>query len=64
MGCDVAYLALPALSVVAALIGNSRVIRLKRNWHEPAVVWSGIVGDSGTLKSPTVSAALNPLYRL
>jgi hypothetical protein len=64
LGCDPAYLALPALSVAASLIGNSRVIRLKRNWHEPAVVWSGIVGDSGTLKSPAVSATLNPLYRL
>jgi hypothetical protein len=64
LGCDPAYLALPALSVASSLIGNSRVIRLKRNWHEPAVVWSGIVGDSGTLKSPAVSAVLNPLYRL
>jgi DNA polymerase I-like protein with 3'-5' exonuclease and polymerase domains len=64
IGCDVAYLALPALSVAASLIGNSRVIRLKRNWYEPAVVWSGIVGDSGTLKSPAVGAAVNPLYRL
>jgi hypothetical protein len=64
LGCDPAYLALPALSVAASLIGNSRVIRLKRNWHEPAVVWSGIIGDSGTLKSPAVSAAVNPLYRL
>jgi DNA polymerase I-like protein with 3'-5' exonuclease and polymerase domains len=64
LGCDPAYLALPALSVAASLIGNSRVIRLKRNWHEPAVVWSGIVGDSGTLKSPAVSAALGPVYRL
>jgi DNA polymerase I-like protein with 3'-5' exonuclease and polymerase domains len=64
LGCDPAYLALPALSVAASLIGNSRVIRLKRNWHEPAVVWSGIVGDSGTLKSPAVSVTVNPLYRL
>ncbi|HEY7312892.1 MAG TPA: DNA polymerase, partial [Gemmataceae bacterium] len=55
---------LPSLSVAASLIGNSRVIRLKRTWHEPAVVWTGIVGDSGTLKSPAVSAVLNPLYRL
>ncbi len=64
IGCDVSFLALPALSVVASLIGNSRVIRLKRDWCEPSVVWTGIVGDSGTLKSPAVQAVVGPLYKL
>jgi DNA polymerase I-like protein with 3'-5' exonuclease and polymerase domains len=64
LGCDVSFLALPALSVVAALIGNARSIRLKRDWYEPSVVWTGIVGDSGTLKSPAVNAVVGPLYRL
>src|SRR5262249_11002289 len=64
MGCDQSYLALPALSVIASLIGNSRTIRLKRGWHEPAVIWTAIVGDSGTLKSPAVGAVAGPLYRL
>jgi hypothetical protein len=52
LGCDPAYLALPALAVAASAIGNTRTIRLKRGWEEPAIVWSAIVGDSGTLKSP------------
>jgi DNA polymerase I-like protein with 3'-5' exonuclease and polymerase domains len=52
IGCDPSYIALPALAVVASLIGNTRRICLKRGWTEPAVVWTAIVGDSGTLKSP------------
>lgn len=64
LDCDPAYLALPALSGVASLIGNSRVIRLKRTWNEVAVIWTCVVADSGTLKSPAVSAVLNPLYKL
>jgi DNA polymerase I-like protein with 3'-5' exonuclease and polymerase domains len=64
IGCDPVYVALPALSVAASQIGNSRAIRVKRDWYEPSVVWSGIVGYSGTLKSPAFRAAVGPLYRL
>jgi hypothetical protein len=64
LGCDASFLALPALSVVAALIGNSHTIRLKRGWCEPAVIWTAIIGDSGTLKSPAVSAVVAPLHRM
>ncbi len=64
IGCDPAYFALPALSAAAALIGTARTIRIKRDWYEPSVVWTGIVGDSGTLKTPAVSAAVAPVYRL
>jgi DNA polymerase I-like protein with 3'-5' exonuclease and polymerase domains len=64
LGCDPAYIALPALTVVASLIGNTRAIRLKRDWVEPCVIWSGIVGDSGTLKSPGMKKASGCLFRL
>ena len=58
VGCDPSYVALPMLSALAAAIGNTRRIRLKRTWTEPAIVWSGIVGESGTMKSPAISLAL------
>jgi hypothetical protein len=64
LGCDAAYLALPALAVAASAVGNARAICLKRGWEEPCVVWSGIVGDSGTLKSPALRAAVGRLYGL
>jgi DNA polymerase I-like protein with 3'-5' exonuclease and polymerase domains len=64
LGCDPAYLALPALAVAASVIGNTRTIRLKRGWDEPCVIWAAIVGDSGTLKSPAYLKVVHHLFRL
>jgi DNA polymerase I-like protein with 3'-5' exonuclease and polymerase domains len=64
LGCDPAYLALPALAVAASVVGNTRSLRLKGGWDEPCIVWSAIVGDSGTLKSPAYLKAVGHLFRL
>jgi hypothetical protein len=63
IGCDPSYVALPLLAGLAAAIGNTRRIRLKHSWCEPAIVWGAIVGDSGTLKSPALEMALRPIRR-
>lgn len=63
IGCDHCYIALPVLAVCAACIGTTRRIRLKRSWHEPIVLWCVCVGRSGTLKSPPLDVALEPLRR-
>ncbi len=63
IGCDSSYIALPMLSALASAIGNTRRIRLKPGWDEPAIVWTGIVGDSGTAKSPALDAALRPVRK-
>jgi hypothetical protein len=62
IGCDPVYVALPVLSIVAAAIGHSRSIQLKKGWEEPPIVWAGIVGESGTLKTPACKFALSPVY--
>jgi hypothetical protein len=64
LGCDSAYIALPALAVAASVIGNTRTIRLKRSWEEPSVLWVGVIGDSGTLKSPAYAKAVSHLFKL
>jgi len=63
IGCDPSYVALPLLSGLAAAIGNTRTIRLKPTWDEPSVIWTAIVGDSGTMKSPAVDAPLKPIRK-
>lgn len=63
IGCDASYLAVPLLSVCAALIGASRVVRLKFGWQEQAVVWTAIVGESGTQKTPAFRACLAWLWQ-
>ena len=62
IGCDPAYIALPLLAALGSCIGNTRRIRLKASWAEPAVLWCVIVGDSGTLKSPALDMALHQVH--
>ena len=63
MRCDETYVAVPLLSGAAAAIGNSRAIRLKRDWTEPAILWTVILGESGAMKSPALQAALQPVHK-
>ena len=64
IGCDPAYVALPALATAAGLIGNKRSILLKPGWTEPCIIWTLVVAESGTMKSPGFLAAVNPVHRL
>ena len=57
IGCDESFIALPLLASLARAVGNKRVIRLKRTWTEPAIIWAAIVGNSGTHKTPAMQAA-------
>lgn len=50
--CDEALVALPLLAVLAAAIGNTRRLHLGAEWYESAVLWTCVVAESGSLKSP------------
>jgi hypothetical protein len=63
IGCDASFVALPLLSGLASAIGNTHRIELKRGWTEPAIVWTAIVGESGTAKSPAMELALRPIRK-
>jgi hypothetical protein len=63
IGCDASYIALPLLPGLASAIGNTCRIALKRGWTEPAIVWTAIVGESGTAKSPALELALRPIRK-
>lgn len=63
IGCDPSFVALPLLSGLASAIGNTRRIQLKRAWTEPAVIWTAIVGESGTKKSPAMDVPLEPVRK-
>lgn len=64
IGCDQALIALPALSVLGAGVGNSHRVEIKSSWWEPSLLWTAIVSPSGTSKSPALDAALGPVYSL
>jgi len=56
--CDAAYVGLPLIVAAAAAIGTTRVLELKPGWRAPSILWGAIVAESGSLKSPTLEAAL------
>src|SRR5262249_22332514 len=64
LGCEAAYVALPCLAVAAGLIGYTRVLRPKRTWRIPAVLWTLVVADSGSLKTPAWRQAADYLFAL
>ena len=64
MVCDSSYVALPALVAMAAAIGSTRRIVLKRGWSEPAILWAALVGESGTTKTPPFKAVMRPIRNL
>ncbi|MFG0259831.1 MAG: YfjI family protein, partial [Phycisphaerales bacterium JB041] len=61
IGCDASFIALPLLSAVGAAIGNSRRLGLKSSWLAPPIIWTAIVGESGTQKSPAFKLALQAI---
>jgi len=59
LGCDESYVAMPLIVAMASAIGNTRRVRLKDSWCEPCVFWGSMIGESGTLKSPSLELALS-----
>lgn len=60
------FVATPAMIAAGSLIGRKVAIRPLQhdNWQEVPNLWGGIVGRPGTLKSPAIKRALEPLSRL
>lgn len=56
--------AVPALAVMGTAIGNARGIELKPGWRETAILFAAIISPTGTMKSPALAEAVNPLQEL
>lgn len=63
IGCDPSFIALPLLTVLATAIGNSRRLEVKKGWLVPAILWTAIVGESGSSKTPAFRAAMKALKK-
>ena len=50
--CPPDYVAAPLLATASALIGNARWAQATPGWAEPPHLWMGVIGDSGSGKSP------------
>ena len=64
--CPPDFVAVPVIAALGSLIGRKVRIRPKAldSWTVVPNVWGCIIGRPGTMKSPAVSEALQPLRRL
>ncbi len=58
IGCDEALLALPLLTMLGAAIGTTRQLMLKSGWRVWPILWTAVVGESGTSKTPAFRLAM------
>ena len=61
--CDPSMVAVPLLAVLAAAIGATRSVLVRESWFEPSVLWTAVVADSGSAKSPALDAATQDIVR-
>jgi hypothetical protein len=54
LNVDLAFILLPLLSWLGTAIGKARSILLKRGFIQPPVIWTAIIGRSGSRKSPSL----------
>lgn len=66
MQCPPDFAAVGALVMMATIIGRKVGIRPMRHndWTVIPNLWGAVVGNSGVMKSPTLSAALSPIKKL
>jgi hypothetical protein len=58
------YVAINAIAAVASVIGSAYKVMLKRDWKEPAILWTCLVCESGSGKTPGLDSAVEPLRLL
>jgi DNA polymerase-1 len=59
---DDSFFAMPALAVLASAVGNVRSVRIDEEWYEPMILWTAVIGDSGTGKTTGWKAAMKPVF--
>jgi hypothetical protein len=63
-GVTAAHVAVPTLGIASSLVGMARRVRASSSWLEPMTCWVGIVGASGTGKTPGIDAVKRALAQL
>jgi hypothetical protein len=65
MGLPVAPYVITLLTVAAAMLPSSTQLAIDwTRWKIPAILWLGLVGESGSAKSPILNALTSPLNQL
>ncbi len=60
---DPAMAAVPLLGFLSGAIGNRFRLRLKRHYHASACLWTAVVGEPGSAKTPVQDAVGRAIWR-
>jgi Bifunctional DNA primase/polymerase, N-terminal/Protein of unknown function (DUF3987) len=63
-GLPLEYLGPTALAVMATAVGGGELEVNPGSWSEPLVLWYGLVGRTGTGKSPSIAQLRRPLNQI
>ena len=63
MQCDASMIGLPLLSAIASAIGNTHRLRMQNGWDAPPIIWTAVVGESGSMKSPAFRLATKAINK-
>jgi hypothetical protein len=63
-GVTVDHVAVPLLGIASSLIGTARRIKASRSWSEPMTCWAGVIGFSGTGKTPGIDVTKRALAQV
>ncbi len=61
--CPVDFFAMPMITAAASMIGGSRCLMVKEDWHVQPNLYVAIVADPGAAKSPALSKVMAPIKR-
>ena len=64
MGADPSAIAMAALTVVAGAIHAETQVHIGDGWWEKPIIWTILVGQPSSMKSPTLEKATKPLSRI
>jgi hypothetical protein len=63
-GVTPAHVAVPLLGIGSSLIGTARRVKASQSWTQPMTTWTGVVGSSGTGKTPGIDATKRALSQI
>ena len=63
-GCLTDHVAVPMLGVTSSLIGKARRVQATSSWVEPLTLWTCVVGESGSRKTPGLRAVTRALDQI
>jgi hypothetical protein len=66
IGCDPAGVAMAMLTVMSGALDQRHLLKMRRtgDWYVPPRLWTVLIGEASTKKSPIINTAVKPLRRL